>query len=638
MSCRDLINAKWKIGGQFSARHKKFARFDKTIPGLNIQIDHGECDIEGWIVKAQYKKPGWVDTDPCIYDEATVTNNNVLFPLEGTLFGENGIWEIEATLKGPAGESRDSVDTIKYEVVETCEGTEVPPIPPESTCNTVDELIAALRAIIDEGNLAEIDWTATINAGNTAEQDWILTIVAGDEAEAEWQITIDTGNAANLVWLQTISDGNDLKDDLEALIAGGDLIQKGAGFDDAKYPYLKDVTNSLEEKYYKLDDRLVYAFEPYKRNIENLKYGMYVKNPLTNGDGTIKSEDVDSMAGVFDDENESFHCGEGYENLMSGYNFSGQDGVSATEVISDKKDYRKWTLDGLMTGPTLGFFDNIGLPFLSNGSPIYFQIEYILKIGGIEYEIQIRNFRSSDFDSDYGENGVLKYSATIADESGNQIQFVRLDASDLVLDDSTDYIYIKKLQYSNTEPVPFVKDTAPDGKLIIKEGWTTSDYTIINLDENYQEQEYFIDSTGINLHLKSDGVTRNEYVSFSGVYEGILTQSEKDKEIEKVTSGKLYVSNAGVYEPVQGTKRRCNEYGQTKIGVDITSSNTDIQLVETNKRVRIEQWDGTIKIGYIDNLGVITGDGIENINGYIRLKADTNPSVNTPVKVVIEIV
>ena len=673
MPCRDLIDARWKIGGDFKAVQKKFARFDKTIPGLNIKIDHGDCDIEGWTVKSQYKKPGWVETDTCIYDTAIVSNNNVLFQLEGTLFGENGIWEIEATLKGPLGESRDSVYTIKYEVVETCEGTEVPPIPPESTCNTVDELIQALRDIIDEGNLANTTWNATITSGNTANDNWNLTITAGNNAQTQWNITIAAGNVANLVWLQTIADGEVLKAEIEALIAGGDLIQKGAGFDDIKYPFLKDVTDDLEEKYFALDDRLVFAFDPKNRNIENLKHGIYNKNNLTNGDGTVRSEGADSMSVVFNDVDGNVYCGEGYENLIK--NNSAINAITCTASL----DNHSFTLTNgtatdsrgeitLNESVTLGDKIQISIKELAFTGIVGKQVA--IKVSSIiETPILYSSFVDGKAEFVVENTGTLEalllYTGDDGDVTGEEISLV-----------------------VNETQVPFVKDTANDGKLIIKEPWSLDTHSFIGVvsgTDTAADRYLFVDKNNasrINASLLSSPVTfvesslysiaENEggttgavirggagfqdgirlggiasilsplYYKLFLVYEGILTEQELRDELEKIKSGKFILENTGVYEPLQGAKKRCNEYGQTKDYVMLESQSTDIQLVETDKLITTTAFDQTVRIDRIDNAGVITnisgGAGIENVGGYIRLTVATSPSASTKVKVVIEIV
>ena len=575
MSCRDLISARWTVGGQFVARQKKFVKFDNAIPGLYVKIDFGTCDIDGWTLRAYFKYPGMLETDPCIFQEQLVTNNEATFDLDGTLFGTYGIWEIELVLIGlaadPDKESKATGNSITYEVIKNCEGLEVPPIPPEDTCNTVDELIQALRDIIDEGNLANTTWNATITAGNTANDNWNLTITAGNNAQTQWNITIAAGNAANLVWLQTIADGEVLKAEIEALIAGGDLIQKGAGFDDVKYPFLKDVTDDLEEKIYSLDSRLVFAFDPSKMNIENLKYGMYVKNPLTNGDGTVWSEDVDSMAGVFNDEDGNFYCGEGYT--------VGNEPVGAPIVKESAPDGKLIIKEGWTSETNSFIFGFVLTETLSPNRRIY-----VTTTTGAE-----------------GTTERLAFSAVPVGKFGMRYYvFVADNLAAAIFEDGSEYA------------CAFLDRTLPS--------------SVINLTSN-------------NPNWRNNDVI----CMFSYYDEGNkMTEQELRNELAKIKSGKFIVENTGVYEPIQGAKKRANEYGQTKNYVMLESQSTDIQLVETNKKVYTTADDGTVRIDRIDNSGVITnisgGAGVENVGGYIRLTVVTSPSASTKVKVVIEIV
>ena len=702
MPCRNLINAKWKVGGNFSAAHKKFVKFDNVLPGLYVKIDYGTCDIEGWELRAYFKKPGWVENDACLLLSATVSNNEATFDLKGTLFGQYGIWEVELVLVGlgtvPDKESEGTTNTISYEVVKNCEGLEVPPIPPEDTCNTVDELIQALRDIIDEGNLANTTWNATITAGNTANDNWNLTITAGNNAQTQWNITIAAGNAANLVWLQTIADGEVLKIEIEALIAGGDLIQKGAGFDDLKYPFLKDVTNDLEEKIYSLGvpgKPLVLAFDPKNRNIENLKHGIYNKNNLTNGDGTVRGEDADSMAVVFNDVDGNVYCGEGYENLWSDIYKLTQSNLfsGATATITESEKFQN--------------FDGTGgsseLVLLGSAITIASNFYYSVKVrnNGInQIEVKGNTFAVSGGVIMAGETKEIKLLDTVIAGSIH-LQIVTENVGDQFNFD----IWYEKSLVESTVFLPFVKDAAPDGKLIIKEGWTSETHSFIYVGVKYIESVSGISylhtcvdvggnvtvsierssltnfesgiydiignsSIGFISMDRSDQTERTSTISSSGLnpnnlislgissddrtFDSIettfiyydegnkLTEQELRNELEKIKSGKYYIENTGVFEPLQGAKKRCNEYGQTKDYVMLGSQSTDIQLVETNKKVYTTAYDGTVRIDRVDNAGVITnisgGAGIENVGGYIRLTVATSPSASTKVKVVIEIV
>lgn len=202
MSCRDLISAKWKVGGDFRALPKKFAKFDNVIPGLYVKIVHGGCDIEGWTLRAYFKKPGATESDPCLYLDGIVSNNEVILDLKGTLFGEFGVWEVSLVLNGlgisPNKESIASNNSITYEVIKNCEGLEVPPIPPQSTQNTVDQLIIELQNKIDEANnvVNPVTLFSADNVSKNIDVDTGVSISGISDSKVLY-LSLDTTNSQN---------------------------------------------------------------------------------------------------------------------------------------------------------------------------------------------------------------------------------------------------------------------------------------------------------------------------------------------------------------------------------------------------------------------------------------------------------
>lgn len=303
MSCRDLINSRWTVGGDFRALQKKFAKFDNVIPGLYVKIVHGGCDIEGWTLRAYFKKPGATESDPCLYLDGIVSNDEVIFDLKGTLFGEFGVWEVSLVLNGlgisPNKESIASNNSITYEVIKNCEGLEAPPIPPQSTQNTVDELIIKLQNKIDEANMI-VNATSIFSTNNVLKDTDVDTGVSIDNLKdsTELYFSLDTTNAQNIpytaykeAFVQSLKGSNEyriteksgnsnaVEDEVSLsfylndttntihykvdwgsnVIAEGidiiayersgtinDLLEKGAGYDSSKYPNGKAITNAVE--------------------------------------------------------------------------------------------------------------------------------------------------------------------------------------------------------------------------------------------------------------------------------------------------------------------------------------------------------------------------------------------------------
>lgn len=531
----------------------------------------------------------------------------------------------------------------------------------------IDEVPALIQSITDEGDTqvtrvtseGDIQVTRVTNQGNTE--------VARVQAQGDTSVqAVKDQETASII---AVGDKGDeeyqrLNDLIQTSPTGGNAILLDGR---TRTSFEEDI----ESRQYALDGRLVYAFEPTKRNIENLNYGMYIKNPLTNGDGTIKSEDADSMAGVFDDDNGNFYCGEGYDNI--------------TEPLGSAQG-----------SPIQEYNGNIlRIELSSTGLNTYSQLNYLQFLLGNDYTAswnvikdennifqQIsfsgQTFVSSDTSTD--RKGSMTGSC---DTSGNPNGIFILINGNI-----GEFIEIEIMVTKTSSQVPFVKDTAPDGKLIIKEPWTSATHSFIGLgiergntfaylqqsSENSNGELFYslladvvgekydfllsdifkvcINSAGteltttlLNKYVSENciSVCRTNHPNKSNnimsyfVYEGNLTEQELRNELAKIKSGQYYVENIGVFEPVQGAKRRSNEYGQIKNYVKLESLTTDIQLVETNKVVYTEAFDGTKRRDRIDGSGLITGDGgIIDVNGYIRLDASTGATANTPVKVVIE--
>lgn len=670
MVCNEVLNSKWIVGKSFGAYNKKkFVKFAKVIPKLSVDIEFGDCDIEGWTIRAYFLPPDYNQTDVSYYEDEIISNGNVEFDLEGSLLSQYGTWNIQLVLIGLSGESTGTTNNITYEIISNVEGNESPVIPPEETQNTVSELIEQLDETIEEGNEAEVVWSQTISDGNLDNSIWLQTISDGNDANDTLVQTISDSNNADDTLQQSITEGTALSQQIEDQINNGDVLQKGTGYDESNYPYAVDITNDLEQKTYMLDERLVYGFIPSKRNLENLNYGVYIKNPLMNGDGTIKSEDSNSLAGVFNDENGSFYCGEGYENLADSYDWSA---TSRVTIIEETLEYIKF------------------IPLVSNSNGM-FEYRKFITVDSIAVNESI-TFNVYDNSIEIGHNGGGKPagrnlgSITYVNDTGSAQNLLNFDVKATDLTIGKEYT-IKKSITKTSQPVPSVKDTAPSGKVIIKEPWTSETHSFIGVGFTTKEDvdsriiplvfgggveervRYgdnvvgsnngeidFIFSNIFNLgisenngELNSDIISKGVYGGFIRltfeqsqatrtnklkgffVYEGNLTEAELRSELEKIKSGKYYVENTGVYEPVPGAKKRANEYGRMKDYVYVSSNSTDIQLVETNKIV-ITEINGVRKRDVIDGAGAITGDGgIVDVNGYIRL------ATNVKTKVVIEV-
>lgn len=246
MSCKDTWIVNWSVGIGITAASKKFTRFSNIIPQMKVRVKLSDCDLSSKTVRAYYTSPN--SETLVLLDSSAIVEGEATFALGGTNLYDYGIWKVEFVLIGENGENEGSVKGISYEVVRTAEGdgAEVGVI--GGTANTIEELIAEMEATIVNGNARNLVWEGTTSTGNADNETWSVTITAGNVANGEWNITIANGNDANVIWQQTLTDVNLDIQTLTDLLANNDVLLKGTGFDDVKYPDAKAITDEVEKK------------------------------------------------------------------------------------------------------------------------------------------------------------------------------------------------------------------------------------------------------------------------------------------------------------------------------------------------------------------------------------------------------
>lgn len=112
--------------------------------------------------------------------------------------------------------------------------------------DTVDTTPAELQALLDQGAIMIVTLDQKILDVGALINELDQATANGTVVKDELEPLVTSGTALNSDLEQNITDGTVLKGEIEGLIAGGDLIQKGTGFDSVKYPDAKAITDAVE--------------------------------------------------------------------------------------------------------------------------------------------------------------------------------------------------------------------------------------------------------------------------------------------------------------------------------------------------------------------------------------------------------
>ncbi|HAS80389.1 MAG TPA: hypothetical protein DCR90_05760 [Fusobacteriaceae bacterium] len=98
-----------------------------------------------------------------------------------------------------------------------------------------------------------------------------------------------------------------------------------------------------------------------------------------------------------------------------------------------------------------------------------------------------------------------------------------------------------------------------------------------------------------------------------------------DEEISLYTNSDIEIPDVGEYYPIAFSKKRADQYGTTKRGWKVVSTDEDIFEIK-GKRYKVIGATGIEETVVIDNDGVKTGTALDQVNGYLRV----NTSVVLP--------
>lgn len=98
-----------------------------------------------------------------------------------------------------------------------------------------------------------------------------------------------------------------------------------------------------------------------------------------------------------------------------------------------------------------------------------------------------------------------------------------------------------------------------------------------------------------------------------------------DEEISLYTNSDIEIPDVGEYYPIAFSKKRADQYGTTKRGWKVVSTDEDIFEIK-GKKYKITGNNGVETTVIIDGDGVKTGTSLDQVNGYLRV----NESVVLP--------
>lgn len=114
----------------------------------------------------------------------------------------------------------------------------------------------SLQGVVDNANAINTTLGNTIVSANNINTTLGNTTSTANAAKTNLDGSISTATALKTNLDASIVTGTQLKNDIDAQILAGDLIQKGVGFNNVTYPFLKNVTDILENKTDKTETNL----------------------------------------------------------------------------------------------------------------------------------------------------------------------------------------------------------------------------------------------------------------------------------------------------------------------------------------------------------------------------------------------
>lgn len=529
--------------------------------------------------------------------------------------------------------------------------------------------------------------TAAINLGKIeldshVEADVIILETARDGLKEDLQNEKDellvtaneviaTGNA-QVAAVKT--KGNEVKAEVESILENSEATGNALSLSGkTREQYDAEITSNTEQIQNCLvelgtDDKpLVYAFDP--KNGATGGSSTQMSNQISQGNGTCLS-DGNGLDGVIDEDG-SFYCGEGYENKLHKKQDISLWKYAGDHTVVNHKDYQN------ISG-TSAKFTLIQLQ-LDEYNPILLNLKLNVKI-------KIRNNGNKDIKirTGYSTHIVNPNKTLLLDDiiTGNGTTWLTIAVESIAIGDVFNFdIWNDKQVAESNYPVSYVQNTAPKGRVVINEPWTTETHSFImygvtqsrenpfsnstllmmgdsfgskneerfslrqesKIGEKYTallsklfssalyediEKKIIIESQGVGSEIVSlalnENINRTGIDSFEGlfIYEGNLTEIELRSELAKIKSGKYIIPQEFIGTPHQipYIPKKADSYGLTYSVVEV-DENRDLEVLEKETRWEILKLsDDTVSyasVKKVNDIWTING-ALDNVSGMIR--------------------
>lgn len=390
------------------------------------------------------------------------------------------------------------------------------------------------------------------------------------------------------------------------------------------------------------------------------KDGMFYKvecdAPISHGRGTVF--DPNGFNGVINEKDGSIHIGSGYTRIK----ISSAQNRSDSVITENTDDFGKKVT---ASGGT-----NLGCLLLKGNTPNategYFGRVKIRNNGTVPFKIRLWNEESSEITVGAKETIDYKGVTKRLTEQACMFSFTRES-----LTDTLDVSYKEDMfLYHITEEKPFVPNTAPNGRLIICEPWTSETHSfIVECEGKGSGNSYFLSNSFESIKNPSSksagkyyGVISKSYKKI--IYEDLTTSTPEDtkiylhknleigrgggsakmhnikkmyktlifegdmteagflEEIKKIKSEKYLIPQKFIGTPhdIPYMPRKCDDNGLTYPGVKV-DKNRDLEVLEKETRWEILKLsDDTISYASVKKVGEVwtINGALDSVSGMIR--------------------
>ncbi len=458
-----------------------------------------------------------------------------------------------------------------------------------------------------------------------------------------WIINANDDETLEVSVINFLSEGEGGDTDISAIET--EIISQG-----------KQIQNCYEKPHESLDYALWVENGELKEWSKDGKSKLQTSNQVGNGDSDTHSLNDKGLNGIIGQND--LYIGKGYENLIKntalGNTSYTKDGFIFTLVCNTDDVTSKYIT--IESGRTIANTDyTLSWEVLEGIEHFNYGVLF-----GTSFDPQVQSS---------SPKGTLT-STSIADPAGNcGILYMKHDSP------SGAKVVVKVSMTKTSIPVPYIKDSIPDGKCVLNSPWTSKDHSFIfsgftpsseNLFfklsnrlgiQSSQESFYMsqadktktydaILSDSYSSIFEDDGtiytggvgiidrgvtggvvcLTRNlEYGGRANSFKGIycysyeITEEELDGELAKWKNGKIKLEPMGFVENIPNSKKRMDIYGNLKTYINATDSekNEDICLANEGDMYEIIDMNGVSYVTVGVDGSITAGSKIKNVAGYV---------------------